>query len=127
MATILFYSYVPVLKFPDFWDMYEDLAKKYGLLTAERGPQLFCFGIPPCALNPFPVLPFAVNDPDEVARGRQFYRELQKNFLRQGGNPYCIGAVWPKEVLGNQGAAYELIKKLKEVLDPNNILNPGQI
>jgi FAD/FMN-containing dehydrogenase len=127
MATILFYSYVPVLKFPDFWDMYENLARKYGLLTTERGPQLFCFGIPPCVLGPYPVLPFAANDPEEVANGREFYRELQNNFLKQGGNPYCIGAVWSREALTNQGAAYELVKKLKEMLDPNHILNPGQI
>ena len=127
MATILFYCYIPVMKFPEFWDTYEDLARKYGLLTQERGPQLFCFGIQPCVLNPFPVLPFAVNNPEEVTRGREFQRELQNIFLKQGGNPYCIGAAWPKEVLTNQGGAYELTKKLKEMLDPNHILNPGQI
>jgi glycolate oxidase len=125
--SILFYSYIPALKFPDFWDLYENLANKYRLSTPERGPILYCWGIPPCALNPFPVIPFRRSDPEEVSRAKGFYEELLSNFLKQGGNPYCIGAAWPKEVLSNQGSAYDLVRKLKETLDPNNILNPGQI
>jgi len=125
--AMAFYSYIPVLKFPEFWQMYEDLARKYGFLTPTRGPLLLVFGIPPCVLNPFPFTIFFVDDPDEIARVKEFYQELQHNFLKQGGNPYCFGAYWPREVLTNQGSNYELILKLKEKLDPNNILNPGQI
>jgi len=125
--AMTFYSYIPVLKFPEFWQMYEDLARKYGFLTSTRGPRLFCFGVPPCVLDPFPMMVFFVDDPDEVARVKKFYEELQHNFLKQGGNPYCFGAYWPKDVLTNQGSTYELIRKIKETLDPNNILNPGYI
>ena len=126
-ASLLFYCYIPVLKFPEFWQIYENLARKYGFLTSTRGPQLYAWGIPPCVLNPFPLSPVMINDPDEVARARKFQQEFQRNFLEQGGNPYCMGANWPKEVLSNQGSTYELIRKLKQTLDPNNILNPGQI
>lgn len=122
-----FYCYIPVLRFPDFWQLLEDLARKYGFLNAERGPQLYCWGVPPCALNPFPIVPFVMDDPDERMRSNKFYQDLQYHLLKQGGNPYCIGAIWPKEALVNQGAAYDLIRKLKETLDPNNILNPGHI
>jgi len=115
------------LKFPEFWQAYEDLARKYGFLTSTRGPQLYVWGIPPCVLNPFPLAPVMLDDPDEVARAREFQQEFKRDFLAQGGNPYCMGANWPKEVLSNQGSTYDLIRKLKQTLDPNNILNPGHI
>ena len=53
--------------------------------------------------------------------------EINKEFLEMGIIPYGIGGPegWLPYIRDRWGPYYELIKKIKKALDPNNVLQPG--
>ncbi|MBS7641462.1 FAD-binding oxidoreductase [Candidatus Bathyarchaeota archaeon] len=66
------------------------------------------------------------SDPDVVKRYRQCQNEFRKWFLERGGTfQYRLPPYVPDKVWTNQLGAFKILKKIKGLLDPNNILSPG--
>jgi FAD/FMN-containing dehydrogenase len=78
-------------------------------------------------LNPYPTFRYRPEVPDEVLRMRKAYNETQEGLARMGVLPYTFGAFLPKDFMANLGPSYNLMKSIKQLVDPNNILNPGQL
>jgi glycolate oxidase len=127
MENLCFYSDFPVDFFPTYWDIFEDVAERYGFKTADAGPILNIWGSPPCVLSSYSVIPFLQKDPSQRAKIKEAWRELAERMLAHGVNPHPIGALWPREALKKLGPAYDLIRRIKGILDPKNILNPNQL
>ena len=126
-AFVMFYHCCPTRKFPEYWSTFESIVDKYGFLDESRGPYLYAWGLTPALLNPFPTFAYRPEDPEEVKKMREAYEEISQSLMEKGVVPYTIGSFQPKQALTNLGSAYALLKSIKNLLDPNNILNPGQL
>jgi len=67
-------------------------------------------------------------DDEDVARLRQWMGKIQE-FSNKKGVVWTAPTIstkgpYPYERLGN---AYDLVKQIKQFIDPNNILNPGAL
>lgn len=128
LGFMMFYHCCPTLRFNEYWDIFEEITRKYGFLDERRGPYLYGWFFPPAVINPFPTFAYKTEDQAEVERARQAHREISKELLvGHGFVPYQIGSWQPREYLQAMGSTYKLLKKIKKVLDPKDILNPGQI
>lgn len=70
------------------------------------------------------------DDPEEMARARQFTRDLAETALRLGGTvsgEHGIGVGKQGFMHAEHGEALIFMRALKTALDPQNILNPGKI
>lgn len=76
------------------------------------------------------VIMIDLNDADEMKRAKELNAHVVDYALKRGGT--CTGehgvgvgkAIYQKH---EHGPAYEVMKAIKQALDPNNILNPGKI
>ena len=127
MNWAYFYHCTPTLKFPEYWDYFEEVVDKYGFHDERRGPVMLIFPLNAAMLNPYPTFGYRPEVPDEVLRMRQAYTEIQKGMAKMGVLPYTLGAFLPKDFINNLGPSYELTKSIKRLIDPNNILNPIQL
>lgn len=122
-----FYHCTPTLKFPEYWDYFEEVVERYGFHDKRRGPHMLVFPLDAAMLNPYPAFVYRPEVPDEVLRMRKAYSEIQNGLARMGVLPYTMGAFLSKDFMSNLGSSYELMKSIKRLVDPNNILNPNQL
>jgi FAD/FMN-containing dehydrogenase len=127
MNWAYFYHCTPTLKFPDYWDYFEEVVDKHGFHDKRRGPVMLIFPLDAAMLNPYPTFGYRPEVPEEVLRMRKAYTEIQEGLAKMGVLPYTMGAFLSKDFMSNLGSAYELMKSIKRFLDPNNILNPDQL
>ena len=73
------------------------------------------------------LLPFSKEDPDDVRRVRQLVSEQLDMVLDMGYIPYKTPA-WIIRKLEERGDPnwVELTRRVKKMMDPNNIMNPGR-
>ena len=72
-------------------------------------------------------LPFDPSDKVEVAKIKEFYTKASKDLLNQGAffsRPYGI---WANMVYNRDTQTTIVLKKIKEIFDPNNVMNPGKL
>ncbi len=113
---------VPLSQFVPTVRYAEGLGAKYGLLTtlfghAGDGNVHWHTLVPP-------------NDPQALEKGEKAAEELIRFALSVGGTAsaeHGIGLAKRRFLLEEHGPAVELMKKIKQVLDPNNILNPDKM
>ncbi|MBI5969239.1 MAG: FAD-binding oxidoreductase [Deltaproteobacteria bacterium] len=127
MNWAYFYHCTPTLKFPEYWDYFESVVDKYGFHDKRRGAGMFVFPLDAAMLNPYPTFGYRPEVPEEVLRMRKAYTEMQQGLARMGVLAYTFGAFLPKDFMANLGPSYSLMKSLKALIDPNNILNPSQL
>jgi len=121
----LFFHTKPELA-PSFIATVEEIAAQYGYPIAEIGMYL-----QPIEHNRAMRVEFNFfydpSDPDEIAMVRALYTELAKQVLMEGAvftRPYGDLAPIVYEKAASYAAA---LKRLKNVFDPNNIMNPGNL
>lgn len=71
-----------------------------------------------------------LNDPDEVKRADYFNEEIVKFALEKGGTctgEHGVGIGKLKYQRDEHGASYDVMKLIKQTLDPKNLFNPGKI
>ena len=73
------------------------------------------------------ILGFNKGDPDEVERVRRFMRDCGTLALDMGFIPYKAPH-WAVEEMMKRGDPnwVQLLRRVKKMLDPNNIMNPGR-
>jgi glycolate oxidase len=114
---------VPISKVPDMLRAISDLAKKYDL----KIPTVGHVGDG----NLHPVISFDGTNPEEVKRVEKASEELFKKVIALGGTltgEHGIGlAKAPFMSLEHDDVAMGVMRSLKRLFDPNNILNPGKM
>ncbi len=72
-------------------------------------------------------LPYNMDDAKEVKKVKALYEKASKQMSKLGGyfaRPYGI---WSGIQLNKDAQSYEILKKMKEIFDPNNIMNTGKL
>jgi glycolate oxidase len=114
---------VPISKVPDMLRAISDLAKKYDL----KIPTVGHVGDG----NLHPVISFDGTNSEEVKRVEKASEELFKKVIALGGTltgEHGIGlAKAPFMSLEHDDVAMGVMRSLKRLFDPNNILNPGKM
>jgi FAD/FMN-containing dehydrogenase len=64
-------------------------------------------------------------DPEQRERAERWYGAFYPEIIRRGCCMYAKGPLVPGTIYEVQGPAYELTMRIKSLLDPNNIMNPG--
>ncbi len=72
-------------------------------------------------------LPYDPSDRKDVARTEELYRTASEEFIRQGAyfsRPYGI---WADMVYNRDTQSTMALRKIKQIFDPKNIMNPGKL
>ncbi len=72
-------------------------------------------------------LPFDPGEPIEAARVKELFTKVSEELIKQGAyfsRPYGI---WTDMVYDPEAQSTMLLKGIKEILDPNHVLNPGKL
>jgi glycolate oxidase len=120
------YFWCAVKKFPEVYDIWENVTRKYDFWDAQHCPAWFSFhGRNTC--NPYPMLAGGnPTDEEEMKRIKVWWDELNIELCAIGCVQYDLGDAFPNqnfEVLGDQ---WDLTRKIKKFLDPNMIMNPSR-
>jgi glycolate oxidase len=114
---------VPMSKIPKMLRFISDLAEKYDLLIPTVGHA--------GDGNLHPVMCFDGTDPDLVIRVEKASEELFKKVIELGGTltgEHGIGlAKIPFMGLEHDETSMDIMRSMKKLFDPNNILNPGKM
>jgi glycolate oxidase len=114
---------VPMSKMADTLRVISDIAKKYDL----KIPTVGHVGDG----NLHPVISFNGTNPEEVKRVEEATEELFEKVIKMGGTltgEHGIGlAKAPLMSLEHEDVAMDVMRSLKGLFDPNNILNPGKM
>jgi FAD/FMN-containing dehydrogenase len=73
------------------------------------------------------ILPFGLENRAEMLRVRELFRDASHRLLRQGAffsRPYGI---WANMVYNADARTMMVTRKVKEIFDPNNVMNPGKL
>jgi FAD/FMN-containing dehydrogenase len=72
-------------------------------------------------------LPFDPGDEMEVAKVKEFFTKASEELIKQGAyfsRPY---GMWANMVYNRNAQSTILLKEIKEIFDPNHVLNPGKL
>jgi FAD/FMN-containing dehydrogenase len=72
-------------------------------------------------------LPFDPGDKSESARIKELFTRASEELVKQGAyfsRPYDI---WANMVYNRDAQSTMLLKEIKEIFDPNHVLNPGKL
>ncbi|MGD8984249.1 MAG: FAD-linked oxidase C-terminal domain-containing protein [Desulfobacteraceae bacterium] len=114
---------VPMSKMADILRVISDIAGKYDLKIPTVGHA--------GDGNLHPVISFDGTNPEEVKRVEEATVQLFEKVIKLGGTltgEHGIGlAKAPLMPLEHEGVAMDVMRSLKGLFDPNNILNPGKM
>ena len=121
------FIYNPIMKFPEVYNIYEGTCKEYGIWNEKYLPLWLSFA-GRNVMNPYPLI--GNYDPYNEAEVENLYK-WHKEFIRRitalGCTQYLLGDAHPSEAYEGLGPLFELMKRVKKMLDPNNIMNPSKI
>jgi hypothetical protein len=107
-------------KFMDIQTKYETEIKKYKILAA-----WYTF-ITGSSIDILPQFLIPVDNPESRDFGLKIWKELIGEEMKEGVTHYWLGKVIGDRVAEHyQPAYYDFVKKMKNALDPNGILNTG--
>ena len=104
-----------------FTKLIEAIYKKYAI------PQLITFTTvnDRCFDAPLPIT-FDKNNPESVKAAKACYDELWNESLKMGITPYRLPVDEHHRVTESGTPFWDIAQKIKDVLDPNNIIAPGR-
>jgi len=112
----------PIEKFPTFVRKLEEVATKYNVFYASAARLI---GAGHCMMFPF-SFSFNRADADEMARAKQALDECSQFALEEGGVLWKADIYEQKLLMDKMDPnTLVLMKKIKKLLDPNGIMNPG--
>lgn len=95
-----------------------DFEKRYGVVTNIRGFACDRSFLVACRFF------FDAGNPQQTENAIKAWHEMKTKFIDIGICPYRLGTLWTDE-LAKTGTYSAVIKRIKRVLDPNNIMAPG--
>ena len=115
-------SFIPLEKIPEAIEKGVLISEKYGLV-----PSLLCRIIGSGHAVMFSVtFPFNRADPDDRKNAREGLEETNKMVLEIGGVPWKTELIGQKLTMEKADPQYKgLFKRIRNLLDPNGIMNPG--
>lgn len=115
-------SFIPLEKIPEAFEKGVIISKKYGLV-----PSLLCRIIGSGHAVMFSVtFPFNRADPDDRKNAREGLEETNKMILEIGGVPWKTELIGQKLTMEKADPHFKgLFKRIRNLLDPNGIMNPG--
>jgi FAD/FMN-containing dehydrogenase len=117
--------YCPPLMFPQAYKLgYETYVKRYGF---PEDYYLWYAWADRNAMNPYPMFFFNSTDEEDIRRFSNFWHDFHVELAKIGCVSYHVGIGHPKEFLEWLGPTYELTRRIKQLLDPNGIMNPGAL
>ncbi len=115
-------SIMPLEKFPEAYRAGESIAEKNGV-SYSLGARVIGRGH--CIMF-FNAYPFNRADDENMARAEKALEDSNEAALRIGGIPWKAEAPAQKNILKQmEPNTYNLMKRIRKVLDPNGIMNPG--
>ncbi len=74
------------------------------------------------------IIPFKSNDQEEIGRVKKALKGIVETVLDIGGVPYKMSP-WAAKMVWEQSdiSFYKLLKRIKNMIDPNDIMNPGKL
>jgi glycolate oxidase len=113
---------IPVEKFPEAFKKLLEISSKYGITYGHAGRVI---GRGHCMMFSFGY-PFNRADQDNIERTRKALHESNVASLDIGGVPWKPEAPAQKMIMEMMDKnTLELMKRIKRLLDPNGIMNPG--
>ncbi len=113
---------IPIEKFPDALRKLVEIAERNGITYAHSGRII---GRGHCMMFAF-AFPFNRGDPESMKKAKKALHESYAATVEIGGVPWKPGAEEQKMILEKMDrGTVELIGKIKALLDPNGIMNPG--
>jgi len=73
------------------------------------------------------TLPFDSEDSAEVARTECLFTEASEKFSQMGAYYFRPYGIWSKLQLRRDAESYHVLQKIREIFDPNGIMNPGKL
>jgi hypothetical protein len=73
------------------------------------------------------ILPYNPHDPNEAARTKEFFDKAGEELFKQGAffsRPY---GHWSDLVYSRDAGSKKMLKNIKHIFDPDNVLNPGKL
>ncbi len=129
----------PFAKLPEAYDAMIRVLAKHGVpISRLRGGILWPMGDPTTLMFNLNYL-YDLNDAEEVKRAKTINKEWPRVLFHEilgvppgeklptGGTGYRLGPKEAKRVMPMLGQYYEFLKRLKRMLDPNRIMNPGKL
>ncbi|MFQ5854133.1 MAG: FAD-binding oxidoreductase [Anaerolineae bacterium] len=113
---------VPISQFPEMVTRVRELVEAYGLLSYTLGHA----GDGNLHVTPA----YDPDDPASIARTQEFNAALVHYALELGGTAtgeHGVGVGKRKFMLAEHGDSLAVMRAIKQLLDPNGILNPGKI
>ncbi|MEM2465270.1 MAG: FAD-binding oxidoreductase [candidate division WOR-3 bacterium] len=71
--------------------------------------------------------PYNPSDPKETEITQKVYMELSETLMNMGAFFSRVYGYWANLVYERYSIGVEILKKIKQIFDPNNILNPGAL
>jgi len=120
------YFYSPILKFPEVYDTWEQSCRDWGFWNERYIPVWFSFH-DRNTMSPYPMLSVTnPEDKEETEKIFAFLMDFNDRITKLGCTQYLIADPMPM-VTESLGPLYDLMKRVKHFLDPNNIMNPSEI
>jgi len=126
--AIPFCSNIPTLQVPkiieavrEFW---KSRGTKYNKINLAGFSGHACNNAD-CTITP--ALSYDERDPETQQKVRELALELMDLMVNMGVAPHYIGYLRQQAVMWKLGAYTELLRTIKKAVDPNNIVNPGQL
>ncbi|HOV80334.1 MAG TPA: FAD-binding oxidoreductase [Bacillota bacterium] len=113
---------VPLSKVTETLRRIKELGKEYGVTVVNYGH------IGDGNIHTAPVI--NLDRPEEVERANRLVDAIHKLAIKTGGSTtgeHGVGAVRNQYARDEHGEAVEIMKKIKQALDPGNIMNPGKL
>ena len=113
---------IPVEKFPEAYNKLLELSSKYGITFGHSGRVI---GRSHCMMFSFGY-PFNRADPDNIERTKKALHDTNVASLDIGAVPWKPEVPAQKMIMERMDKnTLELMKRIKKLLDPNGIMNPG--
>lgn len=114
----------PITMFPELVRKAHEIFRKYGV---DKDPEITwvasALGIDRCHCTGWITL--FLKNPEKKRILEKTWSDLRKVIIETGGVPYWAGLLWEEYVLPRvHYGFFDLLKKIKRTLDPNNILHP---
>jgi len=119
---------IPTPDFPRVHDAFENLCKEERIRDYRIVAYCTAFASVPNAVNASPHIIYDERDPSSWQKGAEFARKTTVSLIEMGHTPQYMGRIKGlPDVMWRLGSYNELIRALKRAIDPNNIMNPGQL